>query len=531
MSSVRIGAYSLEVAKLGGSFAQFEPEPESENAQALEAALEEAAGKPPAPVAALEQFEATADEVTGRIEQADKLLRTAAAGELLELDNVTGEVDLLLDLFARLDREGRFEEELKLIRSLNGLLALTLRWLDLIRSLRSLLRSAKTAGHAAGQAYAHHELGSLNLCAGRPDAAEHHLREAFRLQSEIGDLTGQCATRHNLDSAHRDALASSGGTPPHRLRAAVLAAAFALLGGGGGTALGLAIRGGDGQSGTGSTESQALQHTLTVKFAGKGRGSVSGGGAVCRASCKTSVDDGQAVTLRAKAAVGSIFARWEGVDCLRRTCAVRVDADRVVTVVFRLRALPDTEPPKAPTDLRARAVSDSEIDLSWTASTDNVAVTGYVIYRNGQALPPLRGATTTFRDSGLAPSTGYVYTVRATDAAGHLSEDSNKTKAETRAAGGTDVEPPKKPTNVAAEAISSSEIVITWSPSTDNVGVSSYVIYRDGKVAGTISGAQTSYHDTGLDFSTTYTYVIVAYDAAGHASPESDPATAMTGPG
>jgi Domain of unknown function (DUF5979) len=247
VSSVRIGAYSLEVATLGGSFAQFETEPETENAQALETALEEEAGKPPAAIAAIEHFEEKADDVTGRVEQADKLLRTAAAGDLLQLDNVTGEVDALLDLFSRLDRAGRFEEELKLMRSLNGLLALTLRWLDLIRSLRSLLRSAKAANHAAGQAYAHHELGSLHLCAGRTEAAEHHLREAYRLQSQIGDLTGQCATRHNLDSARRDALARGvSGPRPHRLRTAIVAATFALLFGGGGTALGLAIRGGGG---------------------------------------------------------------------------------------------------------------------------------------------------------------------------------------------------------------------------------------------------------------------------------------------
>ncbi|TML33705.1 MAG: tetratricopeptide repeat protein [Actinobacteria bacterium] len=245
--SVRVGAYSLEVATLGGSFAQFEPEPEDENAGALEAALEAEAGRPQAAVAAVEQFEETADAVTGRIEQADKLRRAAAAGDLLRLDNVTGEIDGLLDLFARLDKAGRFEEELKLMRSLNGLLALTLRWLDLIRSLRSLLSSAEAAGHAAGQAFAHHELGSLNLCAGRAQEASEHLREAFRLESQIGDLAGQCATRHNLDSARRDALARRGwGRRPRRLlRSAVIAAAF-LLGGGGGTALALVIGRNDG---------------------------------------------------------------------------------------------------------------------------------------------------------------------------------------------------------------------------------------------------------------------------------------------
>src|SRR5439155_519890 len=144
-------------------------------------------------------------------------------------------------------KAGRFEEELKLMRSLNGLLALTLRWLDLIRSLRSLLSSAEAAGHAAGEAFAHHELGSLNLCAGRAQEASEHLREAFRLESQIGDLAGQCATRHNLDSARRDALARRGwGRRPRRLlRSAVIAAAF-LLGGGGGTALALVIGGNDG---------------------------------------------------------------------------------------------------------------------------------------------------------------------------------------------------------------------------------------------------------------------------------------------
>ncbi len=161
--SIRIGAYSLEVGGHSGSFAQFEPEEERENARALAAALKEEPDERPVVVGAIEDFQESADAVTGRIEQADKLLRTAAAGELLQLDNLTGEIDSLLDLCARLDKAGRFEEELKLMRSLNGLLSLTLRWIDLVRSLRSLLRSAEAAGHEAGQAFAHHELGSLNL--------------------------------------------------------------------------------------------------------------------------------------------------------------------------------------------------------------------------------------------------------------------------------------------------------------------------------------------------------------------------------
>src|SRR5207247_1785100 len=113
--SIRIGAYSLEVAG-SGSFARFEAEGERDNARALAAALEEAPAEPPAPVAAIEEFQESADAVTSRIEEADRLLRTAAAGDLLRLGNLSGEIDPLLDLFARLDKAGRFEEELKLMR-------------------------------------------------------------------------------------------------------------------------------------------------------------------------------------------------------------------------------------------------------------------------------------------------------------------------------------------------------------------------------------------------------------------------------
>jgi chitodextrinase len=76
-------------------------------------------------------------------------------------------------------------------------------------------------------------------------------------------------------------------------------------------------------------------------------------------------------------------------------------------------------------------VSGSEIDLSWLASSDNVAVTGYVIYRDGAKLTTVSGTTTTFRDTGLASSTSYLYTVQATDAAGNASAQSHRAQATT----------------------------------------------------------------------------------------------------
>jgi hypothetical protein len=258
---VRIGGYSLEVGTDASSFAEFEPERETQNARELKAALTEEPKERPTVVVAVEEFEESAAAVTDRIQEADKLFRSAAAGELLEPNILAGEIDALLDLLGRLDKSGRFEEELALIRSLNGLLVLALRWYDLVRSLRTVLESAQVAGHPAGQAWAHHELGSLHLCADEPEKASQHLREALRIEEELGDLTGRCATRHNLDSARRDlALQGVGGRLPRLLRLAGLAAVLLALGGGA-TGLALALGGG---SNDGKNTAEVSSATFTV---------------------------------------------------------------------------------------------------------------------------------------------------------------------------------------------------------------------------------------------------------------------------
>ncbi len=98
----------------------------------------------------------------------------------------------------------------------------------------------------------------------------------------------------------------------------------------------------------------------------------------------------------------------------------------------------DTTPPSTPTGLAATAISSSQINLSWTASTDNVAVTGYRVLRNGTQIATVTG--TSYPDTGLAPSTTYTYTVRASDAAGNLSTVSASASAATQPA------PPVTPT-------------------------------------------------------------------------------------
>ena len=232
---VRIGGYSLEFGQSGGSFAQFEPKRETANADELRAALaEEVEGRPAAVVA----FEAGASEVTSRTEEAERLFRAAAGGQVLDPGLITGEIGSLLDLAGRLDRSGRFEEQLEVMRTLNRLAVLSLRWLELVRALRSLLGSAQAARQLPGQAWAHHELGSLHLCAGEPEQAEEHLREALRIEDALGDAVGRCATRHNLDSARRDRALGAGRGSRRAVRMAGLAVVLLLLGG---AATGIAI--------------------------------------------------------------------------------------------------------------------------------------------------------------------------------------------------------------------------------------------------------------------------------------------------
>ena len=92
--------------------------------------------------------------------------------------------------------------------------------------------------------------------------------------------------------------------------------------------------------------------------------------------------------------------------------------------------------------------------------------------------------------------------------------------------GGPDTEPPTVPTNVQATALSSTQIRITWTASTDNVGVTGYRIYRNGTQVGT--SVVAGYTDTGLTPSTTYSYTVSAYDAAGNNSAQSTPPVQAT---
>ena len=95
----------------------------------------------------------------------------------------------------------------------------------------------------------------------------------------------------------------------------------------------------------------------------------------------------------------------------------------------------DTTPPTTPTGLTATPASATSVTLSWTASTDDTAVAGYKIYRNGSLVAT--STTASYTDTGLTPLTRYSYTVLATDAAGNASPQSSAAAATTLPTSGT----------------------------------------------------------------------------------------------
>jgi glucose/arabinose dehydrogenase/chitodextrinase len=182
----------------------------------------------------------------------------------------------------------------------------------------------------------------------------------------------------------------------------------------------------------------------------------------------------------------------------------------------------DTSPPTAPTGLSATAVSGTQINLAWTASTDNVGVTGYRLERcqGASCTNFVQVATppgTSYSDTGLQAATTYRYRVRARDAANNLSAYSSVQSATTPAA--QDTQPPTVPTGLTVTAAGPSQVNLAWTGSTDNVDVTGYLVERCQGV-GCSNFVQVAtptapfYNDTSLLAATSYSYRVRATDAA-----------------
>jgi Divergent InlB B-repeat domain len=315
---VTVGRYELEVGALAGTVITAgtrDGHPPAELARALRE-------KPQRDL--LE----SADEATARIEDGVGVVKDVLEGTLLDPQRAVRDVDLLLELLQRQVKEGRLAEALRVARTVNGALALLMRWAELVRTLRVALSAAEKLGDKGAIAWAHHELGTLHLAAEVPAAAQEHLERARALRRELGDEAGLAATEHNLGYLCRQLrdLLRDGRFPLPRWpgrRAVLLAAAltllFFLVG-----AVAAAI-----------VKKPHDRPELIAWVQGQGRVISAPEGIVCDGGrCEHRFGSGQRITLVATPRHGSRFSRWTG-DCHGHgACQLVLDHSKAVAAHF-----------------------------------------------------------------------------------------------------------------------------------------------------------------------------------------------------
>ena len=145
---------------------------------------------------------------------------------------------------------------------------------------------------------------------------------------------------------------------------------------------------------------------------------------------------------------------------------------------------------------------------------------GYNVFRDGVLVGTSSSAS--YSDATAPSGSLHSYYVVAFDAAGNLSAKSNTAQATTP----PDVSSPTIPANLVATFGGADKITLTWTPSTDDGYVAGYRIFRSGVQIATQVGS--TYTDTGLLPTTTYSYTVLAYDGSGKTSAQSAPASATT---
>ena len=178
-----------------------------------------------------------------------------------------------------------------------------------------------------------------------------------------------------------------------------------------------------------------------------------------------------------------------------------------------IKVAADAAPPSAPTLLAATGSTPTSVSVAWSPETDDTGVAGYGLYRNGGLVSTTGTASYTF--GGLACGTTYAFAVDAFDAVGNQSAQASLSAA-TSPCPPPDTQAPTPPTALLSTSSTQSSLSVTWSPSTDNVGVTGYELFRNGTSIGTTTG--TSYMVAGLLCGTSYTLEVDAYDAGGNRS-------------
>lgn len=180
----------------------------------------------------------------------------------------------------------------------------------------------------------------------------------------------------------------------------------------------------------------------------------------------------------------------------------------------------DTQAPTVPADVSLSNISLNSMDISWTASTDNIGVTGYNIYIDG--ILEAQTTNTTYSFSDLETNTTYSFTVVAKDLINNMSAASIALDGTTLG----DTVAPTTPADIMVSNETDSSFNLTWTASTDNNAVGGYEIYVDNNLTATTTNS--SYTIVGLNASTSYSVEILAFDNDNNKSNKSASVNATT---
>ena len=196
------------------------------------------------------------------------------------------------------------------------------------------------------------------------------------------------------------------------------------------------------------------------------------------------------------------------------------ESERSEAATFTTPKTQDTEAPSVPAGVAASEVTQTGAKITWTASTDNVAVTGYNVYVGETRVNATPVTVTEYDLTGLTANTEYTVTVSAVDAAGNESAGSEPATFTTLAAEEEkDNEAPSVPAGVTASDVTQTGAKITWTAAADNVGVAGYNVYVDETKVNTDKLVEALELElTGLTPDTEYIVTVSAVDAAGNES-------------
>ena len=186
-------------------------------------------------------------------------------------------------------------------------------------------------------------------------------------------------------------------------------------------------------------------------------------------------------------------------------------------------------PPSKPTNVAGTVVSCQQISLTWSASTDKIAIGGYYVFRGTSANNLIQiGSTystpTLYGNYPLTPSTTYYFGVEAVDTDGNVSPMSTIVAATTLAL-------PTPPTQLVATPVSTAQIGLTWSAGPSGMPIAGYYIFRGSSPSSltqVASRGATAFNDYFLTAGTTYYYAVEEVAKGGNVSPMSAVVKATT---